>query len=149
MTKKRNLPAFLLALVLVLFTGCQKESVVYLELPFAADDVESVTAVYRENPSDAGQEKIVTERSAVEELYECFTTIPLRSSEAEQLDDVPVASFSFELSDGTEYEILYAGIAVKTGILCSEDGGFCYSCSSDLVGIWNRLNAGETAETES
>ena len=73
MTKKRNLPAFLLALVLVLFTGCQKESVVYLELPFAADDVESVTAVYRENPSDAGQEKIVTERSAVRS---CMNALP-------------------------------------------------------------------------
>ena len=45
MTRKRNLPAFLLALVLVLFTGCQKESDVYQEMPFAADDVESDTAV--------------------------------------------------------------------------------------------------------
>ena len=61
MTKKRNLPAFLLALVLVLFTGCQKESVVYLELPFAADDVESVTACMGKS-SDAGRK--ACERSA-------------------------------------------------------------------------------------
>ena len=48
--------------------------------------------------------------------------------------------FTFYLADGTSYEINYLSFATKSGRLQSENAGFDYFTSGDLVGLWENLS---------
>ena len=43
-------------------------------------------------------------------------------------------------SDGTNYELVYIGIATKKGYLQSETSDFYYFTSSDIIGVWANLS---------
>ena len=47
---------------------------------------------------------------------------------------------SFNLSDGTSYDLIYACYGVKNGELKSAAGGFKYFTSADIGSYWNNLN---------
>ena len=57
-----------------------------------------------------------------------------------------VTSFRFQLSDGTDYELLFVCSGVKNGYLASQTGGFRYFTRADIGACWNDLNQELVAE---
>ena len=93
------------------------------------------------------EKKIVTEKDDIKALYERLEGLPLKDK---TIDDSgsggDVTSFRFQLSDGTDYELLYVCNGVKNGYLASQTGGFRYFTRADIGACWNDLNQELVAE---
>ena len=69
------------------------------------------------------RDRVVAEND-IKTLYDKFKGLSLIDKKTEETAGAAVASFRFSLSDGTSYDLIYAGYGVKNGELKSAAGGF-------------------------
>lgn len=60
----------------------------------------------------------------------------MKEKQVEETTGADVTSFRFNLSDGTNYELIYVCNGVKNGKLKSFTGNFEYFTSSDIGSYW-------------
>lgn len=126
--------------------GCSGKTV-KLDLPFTADDVESAVKYHFEGVPITAEKKIVTDKDDIKALYERLEGLPLKDKTIDDSGDGgDVTSFRFQLSDGTNYELIYVCSGVKNGYLASQTGGFRYFTRADIGACWNGLNQELVAE---
>ena len=66
--------------------------------------------------------------------------IDAKDANSDSTNDGSTIKFVFDLSDGTNYELVYICIATKKGYLQSETSDFYYFTSSDIIGVWANLS---------
>ena len=66
--------------------------------------------------------------------------IDAKDANSDSTNDGSTIKFVFDISDGTNYELVYIGIATKKGYLQSETSDFYYFTSSDIIGVWANLS---------
>lgn len=114
---------------------------VSIDFPFELSEVNNVE-MFRYNGAPVNAEKkIVTESKDIETLYVKFSELLLQKKEPDiSAVGSSVTSFRFNLSDGTNYELIYVGYGVKNGELFSGTGNFRYFTSADIGWNWRWLN---------
>lgn len=129
------------------FVACNKVNVLgvlpeetYLDLPFDVADVENVEMYHYSGAPVSAEKKMVVADGDIKELYDMFERLSLKVEKVEEITGAEVISFRFNLSDGTNYELIYGGHGVKSGSLKSATGGFEYSTSADILAYWSNLD---------
>ena len=84
--------------------------------------------------------QVVVAEEDIKELYDMFERLELTDKKVEETTGADVTSFRFNLSDGTNYDLIYGGYGVKNGSLKSATGGFEYFTSADIAEVAERLN---------
>ena len=69
-----------------------------------------------------------------------FEDLSLEDKQVEETTGASVTSFRFNLSDGTNYELVYVCDGVKNGKLKSATGNFEYFTSSDIGSYWSNID---------
>lgn len=137
-TSMKKLVAVILTFVCCIsLAGCAKKE--KLELPFSASDVESVEMFRFTVPVEA-EKKVLTGQEDIEGLYTTFQGISLKDKETEPLAGGSVTSFRFNLSDGTDYEVVYSSLAVKSGRLRLSNVDKDYATSADIGACWDNYD---------
>lgn len=130
----RKLALTLLTVVLcVSLTGCGMRFT--LDLPFKAADITNVEMYHYSDPYNAEKRNIV-DKEDIRELYNYFSELYVRVEETKLVTGGEIISFRFNLSDGTEYEIVYYAQAVKSGSLWIPSEELNYFTSADLCALW-------------
>ena len=83
----------------------------------------------------------------IKDLYEKFERIAYKIKDSEETASPEITTFRFNLTDGTNYELIYVCYGVKTGRLISHTGKFDYFTSADIGWNWRWLNQELTAVT--
>ena len=131
---KKTKLLYVVSAALLLLPGCAGRE--EIEFPFAVSDVDYIEMYRYTVPADA-QEKVVTEMEDVEKLYDSFSGRVISPKETE--DDTAggtTTSFRFNLSDGTEYEVLYIYGEGRTGTIRFMSGEKEYAASADIAALW-------------
>ena len=115
MKKATNLISFLI--LMMVLAGCSKETV-HIDFPFEVGDVENIEMYHYAGAPVSAEKKIVVAKT----------------------DRADVTSFRFNLSDGTNYELVYVCNGVKNGKLKSSTGNFEYFTSSDIGSYWSNMD---------
>lgn len=76
-----------------------------------------------------------------------FEGLLLKEKKVKENIGANVTSFRFNLSDGTNYELIYICNGVKNGNLKSSTGNFEYFTSADIGSYWNDIEL-ETVSVE-
>lgn len=134
---KKILAFCLLISLLIGLVGCGKKA--HIVFPFAASDVTKIEVIYKDGESDA-QKKTVNKETEIDSLYKSFSELSVQEKDCASADTLGSVVFTFYLADGTSYEINYLSFATKSGRLQSENAGFDYFTSGDLVGLWENLS---------
>lgn len=114
---------------------------VSIDFPFELSEIENVEMFHYNGAPVNAEKKIVTESKDIEKLYVTFSELQLQNRKPDiTAVGSSVTSFRFNLSDGTNYEIIYAGYGVKNGELFSGTGKFRYFTSADIGWNWRWLN---------
>lgn len=129
-----------LSAILTLAACDYAETVDGIALPFQVEDVENVEMYHYKGDPSAAEKKVVTEAKDIETLYHLFTSLPLQRKEPKETSGAEISSFRFNLSDQTNYEIIYVGYGVKNGELISAASHFSYFTSADIGWNWSYLN---------
>ena len=133
--------AFVCAFALV---GCFPENTVNIEFPFEPEDVVNIEMYHRSATSES-EMKVIESKEDINELYDKFERITYKIKDSEGSSSPEITSFRFNLSDGTNYELVYVGYGVKNGRLKSSTGKFDYFTSADIGWNWKWLNEDLTA----
>ena len=128
---KKILAFCLLISLLIGLVGCGKKA--HIVFPFAASDVTKIEVIYKDGESDA-QKKTVNKETEIDSLYKSFSELSVQEKDCTSADTLGSVVFTFYLADETSYEINYLSFATKSGRLQSENAGFDYFTSGDLVG---------------
>lgn len=114
---------------------------VKIDLAFNIDDIESIEIYHSDGASASTEEKVITDREVIQRLYEMFEKVSVKAkSITGDNSEAKVTSFRFNLSDGTNYEIIYTEYGVKKGILSSESGGFEFFTEANIGWYWEQLD---------
>jgi hypothetical protein len=120
-------------IVFLAVTGCS--STTNIDLPFSASDVESMELYRYSVPADS-QMQIITKPSDIESIINTLTSIKVKEGSYEPTAGTDTTSFRFNLSDGTDFEIIYVGYGVKKGEIMSSYI-FNYVTEADVGGLWD------------
>ena len=129
---------FLLNLMLGL-VGCNVKTI-NIDFPFEVGDVKSVEMYHYAGAPVSAEKKIVAAESDISLLYDMFEGLSLKDKKVKETTGADVTSFRFNLSDGTNYELIYVCDGVKSGNLKSETDSFEYFTNADIGSYWNNLN---------
>lgn len=134
----------LLCVLCILYLLNSKKATI--KLPFAASDVEDIE-LYRFKVPTSAEQKIVTSEDDIERILNMLTNIAVEKNEMEPIAGSTATSFRFNLTDGTDLEIIYVTYGVKAGEIKSSYL-FDYQTSADVGAIWdnygeNHRNVGE------
>ena len=129
---------FLLNLMLGL-VGCNGKTI-NIDFPFEVGDVKSVEMYHYAGAPVSAEKKIVAAESDISLLYDMFEGLSLKDKKVKETTGADVTSFRFNLSDGTNYELIYVCDGVKSGNLKSETDSFEYFTNADIGSYWNNLN---------
>ena len=113
---------------------------VSIDLPFEFSEVVNVEMYHYSGLPVSAEMKTVTDSEDMKELYDLFNRVSLQIRDTEEVTGASVTSFRFNLSDGSDYELIYVGNGVKNGILKSPTEGFVYFTSADIGWNWRWLN---------
>lgn len=106
---------FFLAMAIIFgISGCGKKE--YIVFPFSASDVVKIETYYSNSEADT-KEKTLTEEADIDYLYTFFSELPVKDANSDSTNDGSTIKFVFDLSDGTNYELVY--------IFCIQEQGFC------------------------
>lgn len=137
----KKLKALLLAAACVLgMAGCDNKTV-NLDLPFEADEVVSVDMYRYVGAPVSAEKKVIVAEETIKSLYNKFESISYEIKDVEETTGASVTSFRFNLSDGTNYELIYGCYGVKNGNLKSPTGNFEYFTSADIGWNWEFLDS--------
>lgn len=78
-----------------------------------------------------------------------FENLSLTDKQVEEITGADVTSFRFNLSDGTNYELVYVCNGVKNGKLKSSTGNFEYFTNSDIGSYWSNMDLESVSVKES
>ena len=102
---------FFLAMAIIFgISGCGKKE--YIVFPFSASDVVKIETYYSNSEADT-KEKTLTEEADIDYLYTFFSELPVKDANSDSTNDGSTIKFVFDLSDGTNYELVYIGIAAQ------------------------------------
>ena len=136
---KRTIALVSLMLLLLGVAGCGGKTV-SIDLPFEVGEVENVEMYRFAGAPSSAEKKVVTAEEDIKTLYDMFERLSLKDKRAEEVSGATVTGFRFNLSDGTDYELVYACYGVKNGNLKSKTGGFRYFTGADIGSLWTNLN---------
>ena len=129
---------FLMNLTLGL-VGCNGKTI-NIDFPFEVGDVKSVEMYHYAEAPVSAEKKIVAAERDISLLYDMFEGLSLKDKKVKEITGADVTSFRFNLSDGTNYELIYVCDGVKSGNLKSETDSFEYFTNADIGSYWNNLN---------
>lgn len=135
---KRVLCAIMAAVFLLGLTGCGRE--IPFVLPFEVSDVEKVVSYYDDGVSPTVQKKTTEDPEAIGYLYDFFSQLKLKDEPIPSYDPASIVYYVFVLADGSSYELIYVGLAVKTGRLIAPKEVFDYQTSADIFGYWTGMS---------
>jgi hypothetical protein len=108
-----------------------------IDLAFDINDVESVEMYHYIGTPASAEKKIITDKESIHNLYEMFEGLSLKKKKIKgDPSEAKITSFRFNLSDGTDYEIVYTEYGVKTGMLSSESGEFEFFTIANIGWYW-------------
>ena len=142
----------LIALVLVLIcvlalAGCNNRAEKSINFPFDVRDVENIEMYRYTGVPISAEKKVVVDEGSIKILYDMFEGLSLKEKKIEENVGANVTSFRFNLSDGTNYELIYICNGVKNGNLKSSTGNFEYFTSADIGSYWSDIEL-ETVSVE-
>ena len=119
--------------------GCNGETA-NIDFPFEVGDVENIEMYHYAGAPVSAEKKIVVAKTDITDLYHMFENLSLTDKQVEETTGADVTSFRFNLSDGTNYELVYVCNGVKNGKLKSSTGNFEYFTSSDIGSYWSNMD---------
>ena len=119
--------------------GCNGETV-HIDFPFSAEDIETIEMYYYAGVPVSAEKKVVVAERDITALYNLFEDLSLEDKQVEETAGATVTSFRLNLSDGTDYELVYVCNGVKSGKLKSSTGNFEYFTSSDIGSYWSNMD---------
>ena len=125
--------------------GCNGETA-NIDFPFEVGDIENIEMYHYAGVPTSAEKKVVVAETDITDLYDKFEDLSLMEKQVEETTGGDVTSFRFQLSDGTNYELIYVCSGVKNGYLASQTGGFRYFTRADIGACWNGLNQALVAE---
>ena len=111
-----------------------------ISFPFEIEEVENIEMYHFEGVPTSEEKKVITAESDIKALYDMFESLSLENKKIDDSADATVTSFRFNLSNGTNYELIYVCNGVKNGNLKSKTGDFQYFTSADIGSYWDNLN---------
>lgn len=113
-----------------------------IDFAFDVNEIESVEMYHYAGTPASAEKKVITDKEAIKNLYEMFEGLSLKKKNISgDSSEAKITSFRFNLSDGTDYEIVYAEYGVKKGMLSSETGGFEYFTIANIGWYWEQIGA--------
>ena len=119
--------------------GCNRETV-NINFPFEVGQVENIEMYHYTGVHVSAEKKVVVAETDIIDLYDKFEDLSLMEKQVEETTGGDVTSFRFNLSDGTNYELVYVCNGVKNGKLKSSTGNFEYFTSSDIGSYWSNMD---------
>ena len=123
---------------MMVLVGCSKETV-HIDFPLKLEMLKiskctlcGSTGISRKENSRC--------KTDITDLYHMFENLSLTDKQVEETTGADVTSFRFNLSDGTNYELVYVCNGVKNGKLKSSTGNFEYFTSSDIGSYWSNMD---------
>ena len=131
----------LIALLILMggLVGCNGETV-NIDFPFEVRDVENIEMYHYAGVPVSAEKKVVVAETDITDLYDMFEDLSLEDKQVEETTGADVTSFRFNLSNGTNYELIYVCNGVKNGKLKSPIGNFEYFTSSDIGSYWSNID---------
>ena len=146
MKKMKGMIALLFLMMGVV--GCNGETV-NIDFPFEVGEVENIEMYHYTGVPVSAEKKVVVAETDITDLYDKFEDLPLMEKQVEENTGGDVTSFRFNLSDGTNYELVYVCNGVKNGKLKSSTGNFEYFTSSDIGSYWSNMDLESVSVKES
>ena len=125
---KKTMGLIVLLILIIGLVGCNEETV-NIDFPFEVGDVENIEVYHYAGVPASAEKKVVVAESDITDLYDKFENLSLKEKQVEENTGADVTSFRFNLSDGTNYELIYVCNGVKNGKLKSFTGNFEYFTS--------------------
>ena len=136
---KKMIGLIALLILMMGLVGCNGETV-NIDFPFEVGDVENIQMYHYAGVPVSAEKKVIVEESDITALYDMFEDLSLEDKQVEETTGASVTSFRFNLSDGTNYELVYVCDGVKNGKLKSSTGNFEYFTSSDIGSYWSNID---------
>ena len=136
---KKMIGMITLLLLMMGVVGCNGEKV-NIDFPFEVGEVENIEMYHYAGAPVSAEKKIVVAKTDITDLYHMFENLSLTDKQVEETTGADVTSFRFNLSDGTNYELVYVCNGVKNGKLKSSTGNFEYFTSSDIGSYWSNMD---------
>lgn len=134
---KRLFSAALAMVLLTFCVSCAKQKT--LELPFSAADVKQIE-LHRFHVPTAAEQKIVTSQEDIQNIIKTLESVNVKENKLEAAAGADVTSFRFNLTDGTDFEMIYVSHSVKKGEIKTSNG-FEYQTTADVGAIWNNCDS--------
>ena len=136
---KKMIGMITLLLLMMGVVGCNGEKV-NIDFPFEVGEVENIEMYHYTGVPVSAEKKVVVAETDITDLYDKFEDLSLMEKQVEETTGWDVTSFRFNLSDGTNYELVYVCNGVKNGKLKSSTGNFEYFTSSDIGSYWSNMD---------
>lgn len=136
---KKMIGMIALLLLMMGVVGCNRETV-NINFPFEVGQVENIEMYHYTGVPVSAEKKVVVAETDIIDLYDKFEDLSLMEKQVEETTGGDVTSFRFNLSDGTNYELVYVCNGVKNGKLKSSTGNFEYFTSSDIGSYWSNMD---------
>ena len=136
---KKTMGLIALLILMMGLVGCSGETV-NIDFPFEVGDVENIEVYRYAGVPVSAEKKVVVAATDIANLYDRFEDLSLKEKQVEETTGADVTSFRFNLSDGTNYELIYVCNGVKNGKLKSFTGNFEYFTSSDIGSYWSDID---------
>ena len=134
--KKYVLFSLLLACFLCIW-GCDQNKTEGIDFPFAIGDVTSIEMYHFEGTSGNAEKKVAVDEDDIKAVFDLFERISLTTERVStDTSGGSTIHFTFNLADGTNYELTYIGHGIKNGTLKSSTGNFEYFTLADIYGFW-------------
>ena len=134
----KKLMALVLTLVCMLsIVGCDQNKTERIAFPFAIEDVTSIELYHFEGTSGNAEKKVAVDEDDIKAVCDLFEHISLTTERVStDTSGGSTIHFTFNLADGTNYELTYIGHGIKNGTLKSSTGNFEYFTLADIYGFW-------------
>ena len=147
---KKTVGLISLLILMMGLVSCNGETF-NIDFPFGVEDVENIEMYHYSGVPVSAEKKVIVEESDITALYDMFEDLSLEDKQVEETTGASVTSFRFNLSDGTNYELVYvcdgvkngklkSSTGVKNGKLKSSTGNFEYFTSSDIGSYWSNID---------
>ncbi len=103
---KKAIGLIALLILIMGLVGCNGETV-NIDFPFEVGDVENIEMYHYAGVPVSAEKKVVVAESDITGLYDMFEDLSLKDKQVEETKG-RCDQFRFNLSDGTNYELIYA-----------------------------------------
>ena len=146
---KKTIGMTALLFLMMELIGCNGETA-NIDFPFEVGDIENIEMYHYSGVPASAEKKVVVAETDITDLYDMFENLSLKEKHVEENTGADVTSFRFNLSDGSNCELVYVCNGVRNGKLKSSTGNFEYFTRSDIGSYWfnNELEAVPVEESE-